>query len=275
MRKALKVHLLVIDPQVDFMDSAGSSLPVNGANEDMKRLAALVARVGHKVEDIHRTLDSHHTIRGGHPGMWRDRDGQLPPPFTLIFAKDIANGIWTPRDPQLRLRMSTYAETLEKNGNYNLMVWPEHCKIGSPGHNVQADLLKALEAWERKEFATVNYVTKGANPFTEHYGALMAEVPDPNDPSTMLNSDFLTMLQEADIVGVAGEALSHCVKSTVDQIARNIGDEHIQKFHILTDCTNPVPKVGNGPDFPAIASSWLKVMESQGMTLVSSADFLK
>ncbi|OGZ06659.1 MAG: hypothetical protein A3C93_00200 [Candidatus Lloydbacteria bacterium RIFCSPHIGHO2_02_FULL_54_17] len=275
MAKALKVHLLVIDPQVDFMDASGSSLPVAGATQDMKRLSALIGRVGHKFEDIHVTLDSHHTIDVGHPGMWRDRDGQMPNPFTLIFGKDIENGIWTPRDPSLRARMLTYANTLEKNGNYNLMVWPEHCKIGSPGHNVEANLLASLEAWERKEFATVNYVTKGTNPFTEHYGALMAEVPDPNDPSTMLNGDFLAMLQDADIVGVAGEALSHCVKSTVDQIARNIGDEHIKKFHILTDCSNPVPQVGGGPDFPAIAKKWLGEMQSQGMTLVSSADFLK
>lgn len=275
MAKALKVHLVVIDPQVDFMDAHGSSLPVAGATEDMKRLATLIGRVGHKFEDIHVTLDSHHTIDVGHPGMWRDRDGKLPNPFTLIFAKDIENGIWTPRDPALRGRMLMYANTLEKNGNYNLMVWPEHCKIGTPGHNVEQNLSKALEAWERKEFATVNYVTKGTNPFTEHYGALMAEVPDPNDPSTMLNSAFLAMLQEADIVAVAGEALSHCVKSTVDQIAQNIGDEHIKKFHILTDCSNPVPQVGGGPDFPAIAKKWLTEMESQGMTLVSSADFLK
>ncbi len=87
MAKALKVHLLVIDPQVDFMDSPGSSLPVTGANDDMKRLASLVTRVGHKFEDIHVTLDSHHTIDVGHPGMWRDRDGNLPNPFTMIFAK--------------------------------------------------------------------------------------------------------------------------------------------------------------------------------------------
>lgn len=275
MAKALKVHLVVIDPQVDFMDLPGSSLPVTGATEDMKRLAQLIGRVGHKFEDIHVTLDSHHTIDVGHPGMWRDRDGNMPNPFTMIFAKDIENGIWTPRDPALRGRMLAYANTLEKNGKYILMVWPEHCKIGTPGHNVEANLSKALEVWERKEFATVNYVTKGTNPFTEHYGALMAEVPDPNDPSTMLNAGFLAMLQNADIVGVAGEALSHCVKSTVDQIAQNIGDEHIKKFHILTDCSNPVPQVGTGPDFPAIAREWLKKMESAGMTLVSSADFLK
>lgn len=275
MSKSLNVHLLVIDPQNDFMDSPGASLPVAGANGDMKRLATLVKRVGHKLDDVHVTLDSHRVIDVGHPGMWRDQHGNMPNPFTIISANDIQNGIWTPRDPGLRARMLKYAEALAIGGNYPLMVWPEHCKIGTPGHNVQADLSLALEDWERKEFATVNYVTKGTNPFTEHYGALQAEVPDPEDPSTMLNADFLAMLKDADIVGVAGEALSHCVKSTVDQIARNIGDEHVKKFQILTDCSNPVPQVGAGPDFPAIAKAWLLQMQSQGMTLVKSDDFLR
>ena len=275
MSKSLKVHLLVIDPQNDFMDSPSSSLPVTRANEDMRRLAALIARIGGKLADIHVTLDSHRVIDVGHPGFWRDPSGQMPNPFTIVNANDIASGTFTPRDPALRPRMLEYANTLEKNGLYRAMVWPEHCKIGTPGHNVQSDLSRALETWERKEFATVNYVTKGTNPFTEHYGALMAEVPDPEDPSTMLNTDFLAMLADADIVGIAGEALSHCVKSTVDQIARHIGDEHIKKFHILTDCSNPVSQVAGGPDFPGIAAKWLKDMESHGMVLVPSADFLK
>ena len=275
MTKALNVHLLIIDPQKDFMDDPGSSLPVPGANADMQRAAALIGRIGPKLADIHVTLDSHRVIDVAHPGMWRGEDGKSPNPFTIITPDDVANGVWLPRAPGLRARMLAYAKALAAGGQYPLMVWPEHCKIGTPGHNVQADLLAALEAWERKEFANVHYVTKGSNPFTEHYGALMAEVPDPDDPSTQLNSEVLGMLQDADIVGVMGEALSHCVKSTVDQIARHIGDEHIKKFHIITDCTNPVPQVANGPDFPTIASSWLTEMKRQGMTLVSSTDFLK
>lgn len=273
--KALNMHLLVIDPQNDFMDHSGASLPVAGAVEDMKRLAAFIDRVGRKLADIHVTLDSHHTIDVGHPGMWRDQVGKLPSPFTIITPDDIENGVWAPRDPGLRARLLGYAKALAVGGKYPLMVWPEHCRIGTPGHNVEATLARALENWERKEFVNVDYVTKGTNPFTEHYGALMAEVPDPEDPSTSLNTAFLETLRDADIVFVAGEALSHCVKSTVDQIAATIGDEHIKKFHILTDCSNPVPQVGNGPDFPAIAKQWLSDMKSAGMTLVSSQDVLR
>lgn len=270
----LKVHLVIIDPQEDFMDSPGSTLPVDGANDDMRRLAVMIDRVGRKVEDIHVTLDSHRVIDVGHPGMWRNQDGEMPAPFTIISADDIANEVWTPRSPSLRARMLKYARALKSQGNYPLIIWPEHCIIGTPGHNIQADLMAALQRWERDNFANVDFLVKGTNAFTEHYGALMAEVPDPSDPSTGLNVGFLDMLKEADIVAIAGEALSHCVKSTVDQIIENIGGEHIQKIHILVDCSSPVPKIGDGPDFPAIAAQWLKEVEKKGVKLVTSTDFL-
>ena len=270
----LKVHLVIIDPQNDFMDIPNATLPVPGANADMRRLAAMVDRIGDRLDDIHVTLDSHRVIDVGHPGMWRDSDGKVPNPFTIISANDIENGIWSPRNPSFRARLLDYARTLEKNGNYPLMVWPEHCLIGTPGHNVQVDLMASLQRWEKREFANVDYVVKGTNTFTEHYGALQAEVPDPTDPSTGLNTAFLDVLAQADIVAIAGEALSHCVKSTVTQIADNIGPEHVKKFQILTDASSPVSAVPGGPDFPAIAAGWLKEMEARGMKLSTSVNFL-
>jgi nicotinamidase/pyrazinamidase len=284
MSSKLKAHLVIIDPQVDFMDLPGSALPVPGADADMKRLASLIRRIGPKIDDIHVTLDSHRVIDVGHPAMWRNQAGESPEPFTIITVDDLVNGIWLPRNAQARLPqlggqslgeyVLDYARTLAAEGNYPLMVWPQHCVIGTPGHNVHSELMAALQQWERQEFANVNFVTKGANPFTEHYGALQAEVPMASDPSSGVNTAFLDILSQADIVVVAGEALSHCVRSTVTQIADKIGEQHVQKFHILTDCTSPVPKVGDGPDFPAIAGVWLKDMERRGMTLTTSTDFL-
>ena len=199
MSKNLKVHLMIIDPQNDFMDLPHSTLPVPGANADIDRLAGLIRRVGPKLDDIHVTLDSHRVIDVSHRGMWRDQDGNMPDPFTLIFAKDIENGVWSPRSPAFRGRLLEYCRTLERTpGNYAHLIWPDHCLIGTPGAAVQANLFAALEAWERKEFANVNYVTKGTNVFTEHFGALMAEVPDPEDPSTQLNTGLLEVMREAD-----------------------------------------------------------------------------
>ena len=271
----LLTHLLIIDPQNDFMDLPGATLPVAGADADMKRVAKLIGRIGHKLEDIHVTMDSHRLIDIAHPAFWMDQNGRQPAPFTFITDKDIEAGIWTPRNPQFRARSLAYTKALEATGKYVLCIWPPHCLIGTWGHNIHSDVNAALQAWSEKEFAMVDYVTKGSNPWTEHYGALQAEVPDPSDPGTALNTNFLTMLANADIVGVCGEASSHCVKNTVLQIAENIGAEHVAKFHLITDCMSPVPAIPNVVDFPAIAKAWLADMQSKyGMTLTTSDKFL-
>ncbi|MBU0646853.1 hypothetical protein KKC67_01480 [Patescibacteria group bacterium] len=270
----MKIHLLIIDPQNDFCDIDGATLPVPGANEDMQRLGTMINRVGSKLEDIHVTLDSHRFIDIAHPAWWKNQNGDQPAPFTIISADDIENGIWTTRNPGFCKRTLEYARQLEATGKYLICVWPPHCLIGTWGHNVHTDLNEALQNWSNKEFAMVDYVTKGSNPWTEHYGAMQAEVSDPDDPTTTLNTDFLAMLSEADMVVIAGEALSHCVKETVTQIADNIGVEHIEKFRILTDCSSSVSAVPGGPDFPTIAEKWLKKMEARGMTLITSTNFL-
>lgn len=274
-KRGAKIHLVIIDPQNDFCDIPGATLPVPGADADMKRLATFVDRVGHKLDDIHVTLDSHRLIDVAHPAFWMNQSGKQPNPFTLISAADLDAGIWTTRNPGFRSRALAYAKELESTaGHYKICIWPPHCLIGTWGHNVHSVLNESLQRWSDKEFAMVDYVTKGSNPWTEHYGALMAEVPDPNDPSTGLNTGFLSMLAEADVVAVAGEASSHCVLKTVTQIADNIGDEHVKKFHLLQDCMSPVPAIPNVVDFPAIAEAWFKDMKRRGMTVTTSVDFL-
>jgi len=271
--KNIKVHLLVIDPQNDFMDQKGAALPVTGATEDMKRLASFINLHGKKLDDIHVTLDSHQVVDIAHPAWWRNQKGEMPGPYTLISADDIEAGIWTPRNPSLRQRSLEYARTLEATGKFQLYIWPPHCLIGTLGHAVQPDLMESLLVWQEKNHAMVDFVTKGTNPYTEHYGGLLAEVPDPTDPSTLLNKDLLETLVEADVILIAGEALSHCVKETLNQIADNIGDEHIKKIQILTDCCSPVAAAPNGPDFPAIAEQWLKEIQTRGVQVTSTTTF--
>ena len=268
------IHLLVIDPQNDFMDIPNAALPVPGANEDMNRLAEFIDRAGSKIDDIHVTLDSHRQVDIAHPVWWVDNNGNQPDPYTNITADDVRTGKWRTRNPAFNERSLNYVQDLETKGNYALMIWPPHCLIGTSGHNVHGRLNESFQKWSQDEFAMVDYVTKGSNPWTEHYGAMEAEVPDPEDPSTGLNTDFISMLSTADIILIAGEALSHCVKASLDQIATNIGDEHLNKFHILTDCTSSIPAVPNGPDFPTISSAWLNDLEKKGMTLTTSTEFL-
>ena len=262
------VHLLIIDPQNSFMDTQGAELPVSGASADMKRLATLIDRVGTKLDDIHVTLDTHHLLHIAHPFMWVNSRGENPPVFTTITTADVRAGVWRAKNPAWQTLQAKYVESLEQNKRFQLCIWPPHCLIGSWGHNVEENVYKALLNWETVNFGMVNYVTKGSNLWTEHYSGLQAEVQDPNDPTTSLNIGLIKTIQTADIIAVAGEALSHCVANTVRDIANNFGSGDLGKFVLLEDCSSPVA------GFEKAAQDFVAEMRAKGMKVMKSTDFL-
>jgi nicotinamidase-related amidase len=162
-----------------------------------------------------------------------------------------------------------YVRGLEKNGRYPLCVWPPHCLIGHPGNNVAQQLLDAFDRWETDRLRTTEYVTKGSNPWTEHYSAVQADVPDASDPSTQINTGLITTLERADIVLVAGEAGSHCLANTVRDIANNFGDDsYIQKLVLLEDATSPVPT------FEQFQDDFVDEMKQRGMKISTTVDWM-
>lgn len=265
----MKTQFLIIDPQNDFLDISGAALPVPGANADMDRAAALVERLGNRLDAIHVTLDSHHPLDIAHPGWWRDTAGNAPAPFTVIGASDLRDGVWQARDPARQAASLAYVEALAARGRHQLIVWPEHCLIGSWGHNVHGRLFDALGAWGRQYLRKVNYVDKGKNPMTEHYSAIQAEVPDAADPHTEVNHALLARLAEADRVLIAGEALSHCVANTVRDIADQLGGEAVGKLVLITDCCSPVP------GFASLGEAFVKEMTARGMQVTTSAALMQ
>jgi len=100
------IHLLVIDPQIDFCDSKGA-LYVKGAEKDMSRLATFTRKSKDKITDIHVTLDSHHLIDIAHPTFWRDTNGAAPKPFTIITAQDVKDGKFRTTMPSCQKRRSS------------------------------------------------------------------------------------------------------------------------------------------------------------------------
>ena len=235
----LKTELLIIDPQNDFCDPKGS-LYVNGASDDMKRLADFVQKNKSKLFDVHVTLDSHHLFQVFHPLFWKDTAGKHPAPFTRITQDDIEKGVWVPSIPAMRERMLNYVKALANNNRYSLIIWPEHCLIGSWGTQVLPELFDALKEWESAEIGMIDYVTKGSNIYTEHYSAVKAEVPDPADASTQLNQGLIDLLTEADVILVAGEALDYCVYNTLKDIISAFGPDNAKKIKIMKDCTSAI-----------------------------------
>ncbi len=264
----MNVQLLIIDPQNDFCSPNGN-LFVPGANNDMNRLTKMIKRIGKKLNGINVTLDSHRTVDIAHPIFWIDSNGKNPDPFTIISVDDVKNGVWRATLPGLQNKAMEYVQKLKDNDRYILCIWPEHCIIGSNGHAIYPELSDELLAWEKQNFKLINYVTKGSNIFTEHYSAVKADVEQPDDPSTLLNTPLLDLLSDSDIVAITGEALSHCVANTVSDIADNFGEENIKKLVLLEDTTS------NVPGFENLGEDFVKEMTSRGMKISTSVDFLK
>lgn len=282
--KKTRIEMLIIDPQNDFMDIRAqlgeqvaftapdgtafrSALPVTGAQADSERLAELITRLDRKIADIHVTLDTHQQLDVAHPMMWVSSRGESPAPFTVITSQEVRDGKWRAFNPAYQPRLESYLEKLEANGRYPLTIWNPHCLVGTWGHNVVAPIMDSLMAWERTRMRRVDYVTKGHNPWTEHYSGVMADVPDPEDATTQLNIGLIETLKKADIVLFSGQALDFCVANTVRDIARNFGEQNVRKTVLIEDTTSPV--LGYGGE----AAKFLQEMRDQGMQTTKAADF--
>ena len=294
----MKTSLLIIDPQNDFCtadDGKGGkgTLVVPGADQDMVRVAAMIRRLGGRLDDIHVTLDSHQTVGIERPRWWkRVGDGAMPAPFTAlgihpdgkrIVKVDFSTGAPVYTDEEYTTYMPSmlnkqgptgkgtfgYLEALANKGRYPHVVWPVHCVVGSWGWSVVPELHKALCEWEYEQFARVNYVVKGNNPYTEHFSGVQAEVPDPSDPGTQVNTRLIQALEQADIIAFTGEALSHCVASTGRDIATAFSDpKYIEKLVLLTDASSNVA----GFDF--LGDAFLKDLTAKGMKTSTTTEFL-
>lgn len=278
----MNTQLLLIDPQNDFCDlpedwlplhpALGApirpALPVAGAHGDLLRAAALVERLGAGLQGITVTLDSHHRIDIAHPGFWLEAATQAAPaPFTAITAAQVRAGALRPRQAAALPRVLDYLDALEATGRYTLMVWPVHCQMGSWGQAVHAGLQAALDRWADAQGRSVQIVCKGENPWTEHYSALQAEVPDAGDARTQLNRPLLAALDAADQLLIAGEAGSHCVRATVEHLVEHLPASSCGKLVLLRDCISPVT------GFEAAQEAFLAAMQARGVRLALSTDF--
>jgi nicotinamidase-related amidase len=272
-------HLLLIDPQNDFCDlppalcppGEAPALPVAGAHADLQRVAALIDTAGARLDAITVTLDSHLRLDIAHPGFWQTGGGAPVPPFRPITAAQVRAGDYRPRDAAALPQVLAYLDELQARGRYTLMVWPVHCEIGSWGHAVHADVRAAYNRWEEATLRSVQRLLKGSNPWTEHYSAVMAEVPRDDDPGTQLNRALIGQLARADRLLIAGEASSHCVRATTEHLADHLADHggvDLGRVWLLTDAMSPVA------GFEREAAAFLDAMRRRGLRTLSCAEAL-
>jgi nicotinamidase-related amidase len=261
--------LLVIDPQNDFLDIDGAALPVAGANADMQRLADWLLAHLAQVQSITVTLDSHASVGVERTTFWQDAQGAAVPAFTLVTAADVQSGRYVPRHAVKREEVLAYLQALEATGQRQLVVWPVHCVLGTWGHTLHSGLAQAIAAWEMQSGKLCEKVLKGQHPLTEQYSAFRAEVPRADDARTHLNTALLQRLVgPSETLLVAGEALSHCVAASVDDMLAQLPASRLQRTVLLTDCMSPVG------GFEAAGAAFLQRARVRGLQTLRLQDLV-
>lgn len=296
----LKIALLLIDMQRDFTNRKGAlyvgGRSGNGAVDDSVRVAQFIYRNLANLTSIDATLDTHLGFQIFFPSFWIDADGNHPAPFQFLLTQDILDGkfdinpliapILTGGKGNLgwlRKQAIHYTRELEKAGKYQLYLWPTHCIAASLGYCMTGVIQEAIEFAALARGFQFHREKKGDNPFTENYSVLSPEVTTRHDgqalPNAAWNDKFFARLMKNDYVLIAGQAGSHCVKSSIDDLLDRIlavDPALAKKVVILGDCMSAVtvPDGSGGflADFTPQQEQALDRYRNAGMLVVNSTD---
>ncbi|WP_017304835.1 hypothetical protein [Spirulina subsalsa] len=284
-----RICLLIIDAQntfclPDFELFVGGASG-RGAIEDNTRLSAFIYRNLGIITNITPTLDTHSAMQIFHPVFWVNQQGEHPTPAaTQITPSDLEQGIWQVNPaiaPSLGYNLLDleryarhYVQQLTADGKYPLTIWPYHSMLGGIGHALVAAIEEACFFHNIARQSQTHFELKGGNPLTENYSVLRPEVLTGADgqPIAEKNKALMQRLLEFDAVIIAGQAKSHCVAWTIDDLLTEIQAQDpklAQKVYLLEDCTSPVVVPGV-VDFTEAANQAFNRFAGAGMHLVQS-----
>jgi len=290
------VRLLLIDLQKDFCLPQGSlyvgGRSGNGALEDADRVVRFLYRNLRNISDVTCTMDTHHPFQIFFPSFWVDGQGAPLDAHREITAGEIRERKVEPNpdvawwlcqgdEAWLRRQVEFYCEALEKAGKYRLYLWFSHCILGSDGHALTGVVHEARLFHAFVRGARGGVELKGGHSLTENYSVLAPEVLAGHDGRALAerNTGLIDTLLESDAVIVAGQAASHCVKSSLEDLlaeTRKRQESLARKVYILRDCMSSVAVPDPGregqflADFTPQTEAAFQVFAEAGMHLVES-----
>lgn len=303
---SVKLAVVPIDAQEDFSHPAGTLFVAGrsgtGAVDDAVRLTDFLYRHLHLITGIFPTFDTHFALQVFAAPFWVGPHGEPLSPHTLIVADHggVLNNIGLdgkmilrdvkPRPemawwlcggnyPWLVKQMCHYVEELARGGKYTLYLWPPHTILGTPGHAMTGILTQARFFHSYVRGVQSHGEIKGGHPLSECYSVFGEEVRTRFDGAALAskNTRFIDVLLSHDVVVFAGQAASHCVKSSIDDflvelVARD--PALAGKIYILEDCmsavTVPDGQGGFAADFTKDAEAALDRFRTAGMHVVKS-----
>jgi len=284
------ISLLLVDVQNTFcvpgfeLFVAGRS--GNAAVDDNRRLCAFIYGNLHRVTEICPTLDTHQAAQIFHSIFLVDREGRHPPAYSIITLEDILQGVWRFNE-KLAASLSIdadygqeyvrhYVGRLQERGKYNLTIWPFHAMLGGIGHAMVSGVEEAVFFHSICRYSQPDFQVKGTNPLTENYSVLCPEVlkGPSGEEIAHRNVRFIEKLFDVDAVIIAGQAKSHCVAWTVEDLLAEIqlSDKALaEKIYLLEDCSSPVV-IPDVIDYTEEADAAFERFSDAGMHIVRSTD---
>lgn len=291
-----RVCLLAIDVQNTFC-IPGYELFVGGrsgmgAVEDNVRLCEFIYRNLSEITEISLTLDTHTATQIFHPVFWINSAGMNPSPMTMITLEDVEKGIWQVNPAaassisldgypceyeKLQAYALHYVQRLHQNGKFPLTIWAYHSMLGGIGHAIVSAVEEACFFHNLARGSQTHFELKGSNPLTENYSVLQPEVMSDQQERAIAykNTVFLQKLLSFDRIIIAGQAKSHCVAWTIDDLLSEIqatDPSLAQKVYLLEDCMSPVV-VSGVVDFTDQAIATFQRFADAGMQVIRSTDW--
>ena len=286
----LKISLLLVDVQNTFcipdfeLYVRGPS--GTGAVDDNRRLCDFIYRNLNVITQICPTMDTHQAMQIFHCIFLVNDNGEHPAPYTLITVDDIEKGVWkfnSKLSASLQVDetygqefLRHYARRLKAGGKYDLTIWPYHAMLGGIGHALVASVEEAVFFHSIARLSQPDFQVKGDNPLTENYSVLSPEVLE--DPAgegiAEKNVEFIRELLDFDVVIIAGQAKSHCMAWTIEDLLNEIqiADRKLsEKVYLLEDCTSSVVIPGV-IDYTEQANAAFQKFSDAGMHVVRSSD---
>src|SRR5262249_2550269 len=135
-----------------------------------------------------------------------------------------------------------YARALRDGGKYPLMIWPFHAMLGGVGHALVSAVEEAFFFHAIARASPPRFEVKGRHALTENSSVRRPEVPADHEGRLLAeeNQALVEWLRGLDALVVAGQARSHCVAWTVDDILAVLlarDPALLRRVYLLEDCS--------------------------------------